>query len=103
MSVGKRSFINHMLELLKLKNVFADKEGDYPAITPDDIHKARPEIIFLSSEPFPFKEKHLSEFRELCPNARIELVDGEYFSWYGSRLADAPAYFNNLFNKMGNA
>jgi hypothetical protein len=31
---------------------------------------------------------------------KYELVDGELFSWYGSRLLQSPAYFNKLINKL---
>ena len=57
---------------------------------------ANPDFIFLSSEPFPFKEKHIAEFQSICPNVKIKLVDGELFSWYGSRLLKAPEYFREL-------
>src|SRR5581483_232673 len=55
MSVGRHSFINHMLSILKLKNVFSGSGGEYPIVTIEEIKQASPEIIFLSSEPFPFK------------------------------------------------
>ncbi len=57
---------------------------------------AKPDVIFLSSEPYPFKEKHIEEFRALIPSAIIKVVDGELFSWYGNRLLYAPAYFEKL-------
>jgi hypothetical protein len=57
---------------------------------------ARPQVILLSSEPYPFAEKHVQELAEACPEAKILLVDGEIFSWYGSRLLFAPAYFQHL-------
>jgi hypothetical protein len=60
----------------------------------------RPEVVLLSSEPYPFSEKHMQEIREVLPEARIELVDGELFSWYGSRLRFSAAYFARLREKM---
>ena len=54
------------------------------------------DYILLSSEPFPFKEKQIAEFQKICPKAKILLVDGELFSWYGSRLILAAEYFKNL-------
>jgi hypothetical protein len=43
--------------------------------------------VLLSSEPFPFKEKHLEELSQLTgfPRERFALVDGELLSWHGSR------------------
>jgi hypothetical protein len=60
------------------------------------IAELAPDCIFLSSEPYPFKAKHIEELASMLPKSRIVLVDGEYFSWYGSRLIDAPAYFATL-------
>ncbi len=97
MSVNKERFINDMMERCGFDNVITSSE-DYPEVTVQDIQKANPDFILLSSEPFPFKEKHIQEFKDICPNAEILLVDGEYFSWYGSRLVGAPEYFMSLMS-----
>lgn len=102
MLAGADTFINNMLEKLGFKNVFADVSISnqfsyrYPQITNAELAAAAPEIIYLSSEPFPFKEKHIQQFQAICPQAEIKIVDGEMFSWYGSRMAMAPAYFKTL-------
>mgnify|MGYP000856670601 FL=1 len=95
MAAGGDTFINSMLNQAGFENVFADKNR-YPEITPDELSRADPEFILLSSEPYPFREKHLEQFREICPRAQVVLVDGEMFSWYGSRLLHAPGYFHQL-------
>ncbi|MBO3272502.1 helical backbone metal receptor [Hymenobacter defluvii] len=89
------TFINDMLHRAGFENVFADQQR-YPEITPAQLAAAQPQQILLSSEPYPFQEKHLKEFRELCPTATVRLVDGELFSWYGSRLRHSAAYFRQL-------
>lgn len=89
------TFIHEMMRIAGFENVFADRER-YPEITLDTLAAARPEYIFLSSEPFPFAEKHIAVFQETCPHACIRIVDGEMFSWYGSRLRHAPDYFHAL-------
>ena len=94
MGAGKNTFINSMLEHLGLANVL--QEARYPVLTDQAIRDLSPEVILLSSEPFPFREKHLNELRQLLPHAKILLVDGKLFSWYGSRLIKAPEYFNSL-------
>jgi ABC-type Fe3+-hydroxamate transport system substrate-binding protein len=94
MAAGKGTFINTMLERTGLRNAVEDAR--YPELLPEQISALKPDYIFLSSEPYPFGEKHQAELAELCPDARIILVDGEMFSWYGSRLIKAPAYFNSL-------
>jgi ABC-type Fe3+-hydroxamate transport system substrate-binding protein len=98
MCAGSDTFINDMLSICGFENIISQKR--YPELSPEQIKELNPDYILLSSEPFPFKEKHISEFKKLCPNAKISLVDGEYFSWYGSRLLNAPKYFNNLLKKI---
>ena len=97
MTINKTRFINDMLKRNGLINVFAEKAKEYPEISKDELIRANPEIILLSSEPFPFKEKHLQVFNEICPSAKVILVDGEFFSWYGSRLQKSVGYFSTLF------
>lgn len=103
MSVSKQTFINYILEeVCKLENVFAGARSDYPEVTAAEIKNAAPELILLSSEPYPFAEKHIKEFGEICPAAKVLLVDGEYFSWYGSRLKDTPAYLSGILKQINN-
>ncbi len=95
MSVGQDTFIHHMLSLNGFTNVMG-KHTRYPELSAKEVKNTTTDLILLSSEPFPFKEKHLHEMKNLNPNAKILLVDGEYFSWYGSRLIDAFHYFRSL-------
>ena len=96
MAAGNETFINTMLTYMGLRNCLHDKPR-YPELTTDDIRSLAPELIFLSSEPFPFREQHIAELKKIIPNSNIILVDGEMFSWYGSRLIKAPDYFKSLF------
>lgn len=99
MIAAKETFIDSILtNQLGLENVMSD-EKRYPNIELADV-KISPDYVFLSSEPYPFKEKHIKEMNEVFPNAKVVLVDGEYFSWYGSRLIKAPAYFKELCNNL---
>ncbi len=98
MVAGKGTFIDDMLQKCGLINVF--EAGRYPEITPAQLQTANPQLVLLSSEPYPFKEKHIREFRAILPNAAIKIVDGEMFSWYGSRLLQAPCYFEQLFDNQ---
>jgi ABC-type Fe3+-hydroxamate transport system substrate-binding protein len=94
---GKNTFIDDMMQRCGFKNIFSGPDR-YPEISLVELAKAQPEVILLSSEPFPFKEKHMEELKEACPNAEIILVDGELFSWYGSRLAKSADYFSGLLH-----
>ncbi|MBL0128153.1 MAG: cobalamin-binding protein [Flavobacteriales bacterium] len=96
MVAGHGTFVNDMMQRCGLINVFDEDDARYPQISAKELEEAGPEVILLSSEPYPFQQKHIAEFKEICPDARIELVDGEMFSWYGSRLLKAPAYFATL-------
>lgn len=95
MAAASGTFIDDMLRRAGFRNVFAHL-GRYPEITPEQLAAAAPDRILLSSEPYPFQDKHLAEFKEFCPAAEIQLVDGELFSWYGSRLRLSAAYFQSL-------
>jgi ABC-type Fe3+-hydroxamate transport system substrate-binding protein len=100
MAAGHDTFINDMLGRCGLLNVFANETSRYPEATNEQIAAANPELILLSSEPYPFKEQHIAELKELCPAARIMLVDGELFSWYGSRLIKSAAYFQSIISSI---
>jgi ABC-type Fe3+-hydroxamate transport system substrate-binding protein len=91
------TFINHLLEFLGFENI--SSVDRYPEV---DLTKFKGlDYLFLSSEPYPFKDHHIAEFSALLPGTKIVLVDGEYFSWYGSRLLGAPAYFQQLLKELG--
>ncbi|MCB0662501.1 MAG: ABC transporter substrate-binding protein [Saprospiraceae bacterium] len=93
------TFIDKMLEMAGFENYFRSQKR-YPEVYLKEMENDPPDFFFLSSEPYPFKEKHFSEFLQYCPDAGVELVDGEFFSWYGSRLVDAPSYFLELRKKL---
>jgi len=101
MTVGGDTFINDMMEHAGLINLFKNNNR-YPAITQDEIKNevtkanAGKCLVLLSSEPYPFSEKHIEELKECLPGVTFLMVDGEMFSWYGSRLLKAPAYFLEL-------
>ena len=94
MLAGQNTFINHLLNKCGLMNGFEEENSRYNEISKDEISKLNLDYIFLSSEPYPFKEKHIVELQEYT-NAKIILVDGEMFSWYGNRLENFKNYFEN--------
>ena len=95
MTVGGDTFINDMLEKIGLNNIY-NNEKRYPQITIQEVQQAKPDVILLSSEPYPFKEKHITELKNHFSESHILLADGEMFSWYGSRMLLMPAYFKKL-------
>lgn len=100
MAVGSDTFVDYLLTLNKFQNIYANK-GRYPEI---ELSKMRiegdPDLVFLSSEPYPFKEEHAFEIGRFTHHATTVFVDGEMFSWYGSRLLKAFEYFKLLHNKL---
>lgn len=96
MAAGNATFIGDVLYQMGLINSLKNSDLRYPELTMDEIKNLNPNLIFLSSEPFPFKESHINELKQLVPNATVKLVDGELFSWYGSRLLKSVEYLNNL-------
>lgn len=96
MTVGAGTFISDMLNRAGWHNLGSHFGERYPVIgNPNEVE---PEIVFLSSEPYPFKERHKEEIRRIWPKSEVRLVDGEMFSWYGSRLLKSPLYFRQLQN-----
>lgn len=85
MTVGKNTYIHDVMKHWGLTNVYGDQKR-YPKITLNNLVKHNPDLVLLSSEPFPFKEKHLAEVEQVLPTTRVLLVEGEWFSWYGSHM-----------------
>ena len=99
MTVGGDTFINDMLLQCGVTNVFAS-EKRYPEISVAQVQTANCQLLLLSSEPYPFKQKHIDELSSQLPGTKILLVDGEFFSWYGSRLLKAPVYFKQFISQI---
>jgi iron complex transport system substrate-binding protein len=96
MVAGSDNFINELLKLNNFQNSY-DNKGRYPEIELNKMQsEGNPDLILLSSEPFPFKEEHALEIGKFTNHAQTIFVDGEMFSWYGSRILKAFGYFKTL-------
>lgn len=101
MVAGNATFINEMLHLNKFENIYKDKVR-YPEIELKNIRlEGDPDFVFLSSEPFPFTDEHAFEIGRYTHHSKTVFVDGEMFSWYGSRLLKAFDYFKKLHIRIG--
>lgn len=98
MAAGPNTFIDSMMKELHLQNIFSTQR--YPEVSVDELRALAPELVLLSSEPYPFSEKHIHELQSQLPTSKILLVDGEMFSWYGSRLVLAPHYFSEILANL---
>ncbi len=56
MAAGKDTFIDDILMLNGLSN--AIKISRYPELTLPELASIKPDLVFLSSEPYPFKQKN---------------------------------------------
>lgn len=100
MVAGSENYINELLELNHFKNVY-DAIPRYPEIALEQLQQDhQPDLLFLSSEPYPFKKEEAYEMQPLVPKSQIILVDGEMFSWYGTRLLKAFPYFKMLHKNI---
>ena len=100
MTVGSDTYIHSVLSHWKLENVFGDQTR-YPKTSLDELSVKKPDIILLSSEPYPFKEKHIKQVEQVYPDCRVLLVDGEWFSWYGSRMLPSFRKLNSFRKAIG--
>jgi ABC-type Fe3+-hydroxamate transport system substrate-binding protein len=98
MAAGGGTFIQDMLTRCGFVNVLEDITR-YPEVTTTQLADAGCELLLLSSEPYPFKQQHIDELQLALPGTKILLVDGEMFSWYGSRLLLAPACFLQIIEQ----
>jgi ABC-type Fe3+-hydroxamate transport system substrate-binding protein len=95
--VASNTFIDDMLKRCCFNNILSDQTR-YPTF--ENFGSLNPQVLLLSSEPYPFKEKHLSELKAIFPDSQIKFVDGELFSWYGSRLQKSVEYFSRICNEI---
>ena len=96
-SVGRSTYINSMIEKIGFENYVL--ENRYPTI--ETSIQIAPDILLLSSEPYPFSTNHINTFQVKYPKTKVILVDGEMFSWYGPRMIEAPNYFDKLIMDLG--
>ncbi len=95
------TYIDSILQIMGLCNAAAYLSR-YPNVSMAEIANLQADLIFLSSEPYPFQAKHIAELQTVLPKAKIILVEGEAFSWHGAGLVDAFPYFLRLIAKINN-
>jgi len=98
MLAGKNTFIDNILARAGFDNSLTINR--YPVVSLEQLEELGPEVIFLSSEPYPFKDEHVQEMKSKFPNSKVLIVDGELFSWYGSRLLYTPDYLRSLIKQV---
>lgn len=91
MSVAPQTYIAQMLALFNWQTVPVTPDVRYPTIALAD-YAGQIDRVLLSSEPYPFRERHIAEIRAAIPGVPVQLIDGEMTSWYGSRAIAALDY-----------
>ncbi|WP_413513290.1 ABC transporter substrate-binding protein [Myroides odoratus] len=98
---GDSTFIHELLTLNKFENVYASRAEKYPEV---EVRKIRiqgdPELVFLSSVPYPFEEEDAFEIGRFTHHGKTIFVDGEMFSWFGTHVCKAFAYFKQIHNRL---
>lgn len=101
MSAGPDTFIGSILQdQLGARLCIPPQAGRYPVVEEADFMALQPDVVLLSSEPFPFKNKHVAEVQAYLPQAKVVKVEGDMFSWYGSRLRLTPSYLQQFANTL---
>jgi ABC-type Fe3+-hydroxamate transport system substrate-binding protein len=105
MTVNGDTFVSALLSDAGGRNVFAERADRYPAIEAGDLALATPDMVLLSTEPFPFKESHADELSALTGLARerFRIVDGERLSWHGSRTPAGIDYAESVIEQARSA
>ena len=96
MSIGRDTFIHNILTQFGFENSIQNDR--YPIVELENFKDI--DIVFLSTEPYPFSEKDIFEIQNQLPKSQIKIVDGTYFSWYGSRISKSSDYFEQLITNL---
>ena len=105
MTVNGDTFVSALLTDAAGANVFETRAERYPVVTPEELGASDPDVVLLSSEPFPFKPSHADELARLSGVARerMQIVDGELLSWHGSRTPAGIDYGEQVIVAAGNS
>jgi len=130
MTFNQKTYCHDLLELLGGQNVFARRERRfpllaefglaseiletqadtrYPRVGAQEICLARPDLILLPDEPYPFNPTEVDQIKDLLgdtpavQNESVYLIDGTLITWPGTRLAlslrELPALLDSCQRK----
>jgi hypothetical protein len=108
MTVARDTYISRLLARVAWSTWPPIEGGEhgaarYPSVSGDEPWLADIDEVLLSSEPFPFGDRHRVEAQALCPGARVRVVDGERLGWYGTRAVAGLDYLRALADEVGAA
>ena len=98
MTISEDTYISRTLSLANLRTVGGRSDIRYPELEFEDPLMRQVDAVLLSSEPFPFKDKHVAEVRELTRrwSPSVLTIDAEMVSWYGSRAISGLRYLETF-------
>ena len=100
MSVGTDTYVSRLFEEAGGTNIFGDQNERYPEISLQEIAGKKPDYIFLADEPFPFSQKHIPEVKQACPQAKVEVIDGDDCCWHGVRSIRGVEFMQSLLERL---
>jgi len=102
MTISRDTYISQTLALAGLKTLGHDPAVRYPEVRAQPGLLDDTDAVLFSSEPFPFKQHHMDEFRAHTGNddTRFECIDGEMTSWYGSRAVEGLRYLRDFAGRL---
>ena len=102
MTISRDTYISQTLALANWQTICHDPETRYPEVRADENLLTNTDIVFFSSEPFPFKPAHVDELRKLTGDTETpcEFIDGEMTSWYGNRAVEGLRYLRQLSARL---
>lgn len=98
MTVSAETYVAKMLGQVHWRVIGGDGAVRYPEIPLNDRLLSEADLVLFSSEPFPFVDRHIADFRSAHPRHahKARTIDGEMTSWYGVRAIAGLRYLATL-------
>jgi iron complex transport system substrate-binding protein len=105
LTVNFDTYASRLIETCGAYNVFHQDPVHEIPIEIEDMIDNNPQLLLLASEPYPFKKRHIKNFRDyrIFSKIPIELVSGHYLSRYGPLTLEALRFFESLILKHRSA
>jgi iron complex transport system substrate-binding protein len=88
MVAGPDSYISAMLDLIAYTNATPAGPDRYPTLDVAAAKALAPDLLLLSTEPYPFRQRDAERLEDEWPDVpEILKADGQLLSWYGTLTA----------------
>ncbi|MFO1371971.1 MAG: helical backbone metal receptor [Candidatus Competibacteraceae bacterium] len=98
MGISRDTYIARTLALVGWETLPVAADARYPVLELGRTLLDAADLILFSSEPYRFQQADLETFAHDydCPLEKVQLIDGEMTSWYGSRAIPGLAYLRQF-------